>query len=196
MFILRGFFDKYIVKRARLDVATALANVDEWTDLVAEDIYHRQGGLRLTNIDSLAISRIAQSLENEIGFNSDLSRSSARAQVATGVHALDWHQDYAGMELKPGQEGMVAWVPLDYIDHTRPGLEIAQSVEPTPHYRDERRFLQASYFIPTKNNTIVIDNLPLGDVVLFSPYEPHRTHRTPAMTQTRLSLDMRFYGSA
>jgi len=192
MIILRGFFDDYTMKCARLDVTAALATIDEWANPAAKSVHDRQGGLRLSDIDSPAIGKMARKLEKKIGLASDLSRSSAREQAPTGVHALDWHQDYAGMELKPGQHGMVAWVPLDRIDATRPGLEVAPvTAAPTPHYRDERRFLVS--FVPVDHpDALVIDSLPLGDVVLLNPYEPHRTHRTPAMTQSRLSLDMRF----
>lgn len=98
------------------------------------------------------------------------------------------------MELVPGQIGMVAWVPLDPIDGTRPGLEVQplSTPGPLPHHRDQRRFLVADEQSEDTADAVVIDGLRLGDIVLIDPYEPHRTHCTPAMTNPRLSLDMRF----
>lgn len=88
-------------------------------------------------------------------------------------------------------DGLVAWVPLDMIDGSRPSLEIAPEEELRPHYLDERRFLVSEGSHDRPDAAVMLGLIP-GDVVLFSPRAPHRTYCGPGMTNTRLSLDMRF----
>lgn len=191
MILLRRFFDEFTMECARLDVTAALKTIGEWGTEAAKRVHANQSGLRLSDIDSPSIREMAAKLERKIGLPCDMTKSSARMQPPSGTYKLNWHQDYAGMGLKPEQAGMVAWVPLDPIDGTRPGLEVAGAVEPMAHHRDARRFLVADD-CSGRPGSVVIDLSFLGDAVLLTPWEPHRTYCTPAMTNSRLSVDMRF----
>lgn len=174
-----------------MDVWRALEQLPEYGSEAAKGIYARQGGCRLSEIESMAVRRLVRELMLKSKLSCDLSKCSVRRQKPSGVHKLPWHQDYAPMQLQPGCPGIVAWVPLDPIDGSRPSLEIAPSEEPLSHYCDDRNFL-VSDDAAERTGSVTVSDLDPGDVVMFSPYEPHRTYCTPDMTSERLSLDLRF----
>lgn len=95
------------------------------------------------------------------------------------------------MRLDEGKPGAIAWVPLDPIDGSRPTLEIASEEDRKAHHRDDRRFLETDDN-RDRSDAVIVSELEIGDIVLFSPYEPHRTYCTPDMRNERLSLDLRF----
>ena len=95
------------------------------------------------------------------------------------------------MRLPCSTRGMVVWVPLDPIDGTRPSLEVAQPMLPLRHIADPKGFLIFDGIISV-GETTVLNDLELGDVAAFTPYAPHRSYIAPTMTNTRLSLDLRF----
>lgn len=185
MHILLRFFDAAEVRRR---ILLAQSTIEQWADDGARAVFQRQGGLRLSDLKSAEIGRLARALEIRLGLVCDLSKCSARTQKPNGDYQIPWHQDRAAMD---AENGMVAWVPLDPLDGTRPSLEIApEEAAAWEHYRDERRFL-VSDRVPSGPSAI-LSGLEPGDVVLFSPLAPHRTWCEPGMVNTRLSLDMRF----
>jgi hypothetical protein len=192
--IIRHVFDATWIVDAKIELLKAIEQVPLRTDEVPE-IYARQRGIRLSKIyPRNAINVIADQLNWLTGMRCDLNRSAGKSNDPKEDIRLGWHQDVAGMAIEEGEEAVVAWVPLDPIDGSRPSLEIGPSSYGWPHIRDEHRFLVLEKE-PIGLSGTVVQGLDRGDVVLFSPYTFHRTYVNESMTETRLSLDMRFYGS-
>lgn len=188
MRIERGCIDPWLLGAIREHVLGSIARVQE-LDTPARNTWLLQAGINLSDIPCPALWVLSGRLSTVVGLPCSLRRSSVRLQTCGGERQLHWHQDWAPMDLAPGQRGEVAWIPLDAISGQRPTIEIAAEGDRKEHERDERVFL----VIPSGSfcGQIVTD-LSVGDVVFFSPYEPHRTYIDDAMTEPRLSLDMRF----
>jgi hypothetical protein len=185
---ISAFIESELIEIIRAHVLDAIERVNE-ADFYTQGTFSAQRGIRLADIPTPALSMLAGQLGSYLGKPCNFLKSSARQQFPTGQYKLPWHQDGAPMGFYAAKTGMVAWVPLDDIDGSRPSLEIADDAEPMDHIEDERMFLE----IPNMDfKGQVIPNMKVGDVLLFSPYAPHRTFIAPEMTNPRLSLDMRF----
>lgn len=186
--ILRFAVDINILAAIRLHVLRCIDAIHTAPDST-QAIYKAQGGIRLSEIQSAAILLLTAQLQQIVGQPCDLSKCSVRLQKPDGDQQLRWHQDYAPMKLEPDEDGVVAWVPLDPIDGTRPTLEIAKIKAPFSHHHDALGFLVSSW---QGFDGRVLTDMAVGDIALFSPYAPHRTVCLPEMKNSRLSLDMRF----
>ncbi len=188
MKIIRGAISAECLNAIRDLVIARVFNIGLLTE---PEIFRRQRGIRLSTIECDEIKSVVLYLEAMTGLKCDLTQCSARYQEPDGEHQLRWHQDAAPMKLGPDEEGIVAWVPLDPIDGTRPTLEIADPEPAHEHVTDKKRFLVIEN---AEFKGAPVKDLAVGDIVLMSPYEPHRTLIEPGMTQPRISMDMRFYG--
>lgn len=186
--ILRNALDVNLLTAVRDHVMRAIDTVCE-ASTATRSTFTDQRGINLSDITSPAILLLTAQLQQITNLPCNLSKCSARQQFPDGEYQLRWHQDCAPMELQHGETGVVAWVPLDPINGTRPSLEIAEPVPAHDHVRDERVFLviEGQEFHGKQ-----IRGLAVGDIVLFSPYAPHRTYCSHEMSRPRLSLDIRF----
>jgi hypothetical protein len=118
---------------------------------------------------------------------------SIRRQPPTSALALPWHTDApVVLGRRFGwTSGYVAWVPLTPITPSTPSLEICEWRQPLPH-RGNRKTGYLESLIPPIGPVLRIENMALGDILLFDINLPHRTCITPAMNQTRFSMDLRF----
>lgn len=181
--IRRGVIDRELIARVRKRV------LEDFQTSESMDI-RVQGGFKLPDAEPyLELREVLLPIARSIcyGVWCDLSSCSARIQSAQDIdRRLNWHQDAAPMK----SDGVVAWVPLDPIDGSRPSLEICDRLqEIVSHETDSRGFLIATK-APLKGE--VLTAMDPGDVAFFSPYAMHRTHIDPTMPNTRLSVDMRF----
>ncbi len=188
MRIARACVDPWLLQAIREHALGWISRIDELSP-AARSTWALQSGINLSDIPCPALGVLAGNLSSVIGLPCSLRFSSVRLQACTGDRQLRWHQDCAPMQLVDGQRGEVAWVPLDEIDGTRPTLEVADVTSGRAHERDDRIFLviPGAEFIGD-----VLHRMSVGDVAFFSPYAPHRTYVTDAMTESRLSLDLRF----
>jgi hypothetical protein len=159
-----------------------------WMQAHREGYFAKLGRIRLSLFQSQAIGTIVDRLAAHANFPFRPDRSGVQLQKPDGAHQLGWHQDWVAIGNRPG---ITAWVPLDSIDGTRPTLEFAGAIAPIPHHEDEHGFMIADLAGKTVVSTVV-ERLELGDVVMFSPLELHRTYCDGSMTQARMSLDLRF----
>ncbi len=188
MIISRASVDAGLLGAVRVHCLQAISRISEAPEY-DRGTWALQSGIRLASIECGPLLVLAAALQSECGLPCSLARSSVRLQACDGVRRLRWHQDYAPMGLAEGQVGMVAWVPLDAIDGSRPSLEVARERPRLEHGEDDRAFLVAP---GVELAGEVLADMAVGDVAWFSPYEPHRTYIGPWMWRPRLSLDVRF----
>lgn len=104
-------------------------------------------------------------------------------------YGLPWHQDYPSMA--SSSRAVIAWISVDDCSSATHSIEVA----PGRHVqgllngeqRDSGYFLADQEFVQSR----VLD-LQAGDILLFSPYLPHRTFVNPASTTHKLSFSRRF----
>jgi ectoine hydroxylase-related dioxygenase (phytanoyl-CoA dioxygenase family) len=183
MKILTVAIEPQVIERARQD---CLAEIQRQ---FAGD-YARQGRMRVPLFPSDPVTRIVNQLATMLGFPFRVDRSGVQVQQPDGRHGQHWHQDWGAMA-NPHAIGVTAWIPLDPIDGTRPSLEFAGELPPLAHEYDARGYALTSHPELAIHPTPLL-NLSIGDVVIFSPRELHRTFVAPSMTRPRLSLDLRF----
>ncbi len=188
MIVARASVDAGLLAAVRVRCVEAIACISEAPEY-DRGTWALQSGIGLASIECAPLLVLAATLQVHCGLPCSLARSSVRLQAHDGARQLRWHQDYAPMGLAEGQVGMVAWVPLDAIDGSRPSLEVARETARLEHRTDDREFLVAP---AVELAGKVVNGLAVGDVVWFSPYEPHRTWVGPWMWRPRLSLDVRF----
>jgi ectoine hydroxylase-related dioxygenase (phytanoyl-CoA dioxygenase family) len=199
MYIRHSVFSRVHVDIMKRDLMRAIDNVNSSNENVIR-VFGNQRGMRLSEVKSDAIPIAISIMEDLEGLGCDPTNCSVRIRDPDGSYSLGWHQDYAsvGIEaLNPefykkyeNKLVKVAWIPLDPIDGTRPTLEVAEPEDPREHHRDAMRFLVADELKDREGQ--VIKGMEPGDVLLFSPYAPHRSYSSPGMTNTRLSIDLRF----
>jgi ectoine hydroxylase-related dioxygenase (phytanoyl-CoA dioxygenase family) len=193
MLELKRFLPKGLVLKARETATQELLGANNSKNEDVRRIFRRQGGLRLDEVKSPYIHAIANTLSEHFNLPHDHTKCSLREQIPESSMGLRWHQDYAPMQLKPGEDGVVCWVPLDPIDGLRPSMVVAKECQRLRHMRDDHRFLvidPSCGFEP--EDGVIITDLEEGDIVTFSPYAPHRTYSNRMMTQPRYSLDLRY----
>lgn len=154
-------------------------------------LWRQQRGLGLDVCEAAPLVALCAAVESVMGLQVRRDKSSFRRQEATMPRPLPWHQDWEPMggHVTGSLGGMVTWVPADPIDGTRPALELAEADRALPHEHGEWGFLQLAQ--PVTGPTTVLTGLEIGDVVLFSPFAPHRT--VLCGTQPRRSFDLRGY---
>lgn len=104
-------------------------------------------------------------------------------------YGLPWHQDYPSMA--SSSRGVICWVSINDCGAETHSIQVA----PGRHtrglldgeQRDSGYFLADQLFAQSR----VLD-IQAGDVLLFSPYLPHRTFVNPASSAYKLSFSRRF----
>ncbi len=181
----RQILDPKLLFLAKRELLLAIERL--FPDTKDYSVYQRQGGVVLSSCTGTTFAIIGDILEPFAKLKPSLKHSSGRVQYPSDPKHLAWHQDVTAMY---GKDGMIAWVPLDPIDGTRPTLQLAGSSEHVKHGVDPRGFAIAKDQRITATDTLT--NLEIGDVVWFDPGMLHRSYSTPDMTNPRHSLDMRF----
>lgn len=156
-------------------------------------------------VNSLAYQILAQMMDNSLLFN--LSQSWVRKQYAPShYHPLhtphSWHQDGAlGVTFNPLSDRsndyisepltplITCWIPLTDCGRNRPGLQlIRRNLDQLLHYdclnevKLRQRFAPDEFWSP---------EMTLGDVLIFLNGTLHKTYVTEAMTQDRISVELR-----
>lgn len=181
----RGIIDPKLLELAKQELLKSIERIEP--DSRDASIYARQGGIRLASCLGTVFSIVGELLEPIAKFPVDLRRSSGRIQHPCDRRHFAWHQDLTALD---GRDGLVAWIPLDALDGSRPTLQIGKTIHPIEHKLDDRRIAVAIDQDHEAIETIV--GLEVGDVCWLGPYTMHRTYSTPDMTNPRHSLDMRF----
>jgi hypothetical protein len=106
---------------------------------------------------------------------------------------LPWHQDSAVVLGRTFGwiRGWVLWIPFTPINRRTPGLQIIDSRRPMWHHGNQGTGYLETNNIP-RGEPITVDDMELGDVLVFDINCPHRTFITKEMTDTRFSTDLRF----
>lgn len=126
----------------------------------------------------------------------------AQSWLRTGRPAHHWHQDgalrhdflaHAGRPAPPGAalEMRTLWIALTPCGEDAPSLQWVAADVPlllSPHELTPAA-VQARWGATTLPHAV----LRAGDALLFDGLCLHRTHLTPAMTQPRRSLELRFF---
>ena len=190
--IVDKLIDATSMASARASVAQAIADVGKRASNHDQEVFALQHRLPLGCIAGIpAIRRIIRLLEDRIGLPCDPGKGGIQHQSPDGTYRLRWHQDSPIMGMSEKMRGRVAWIPLDPIDGRRPSLAFAKRGKQAPHHADARSFAVADVEF---EKYMVIQNLDLGDVVLFSPHVFHSTYVDPLMSESRYSIDLRFLG--
>jgi hypothetical protein len=181
----RQLIDPKLLHLAKRELLQSIDRISQGTK--ESSVFERQGGLKLSTCYGTIFQAIGDLLEPIAKFPANLPRSSGRIQYPSDPKRLAWHQDLTALDM---QDGIIAWVPLDPIDGTRPTLQIGNDSPPVKHKGDMRGFAVATHQDYPVLETLT--GLDVGDVCWFGPLTLHRTYSTPDMTNTRHSLDMRF----
>lgn len=156
-------------------------------------------------VNSLAYQVLAKIMDSSLLFN--LSQSWVRKQYALShYHPLHtphtWHQDGAlGVTFNPLSDSsnyyirepltplITCWIPLTDCGRDRPGLQfIRRNLDQLLHYdylnevKLRKRFASDEFWSP---------EMTLGDVLIFLNGTLHKTYVTEAMTQDRISIELR-----
>lgn len=104
-------------------------------------------------------------------------------------YGLPWHQDYPSMA--SSSRSVIVWISVnDCSVHTH-GIEVASGQHLhgllPGSQRDNGYILTDQKF----SNSQVL-NILAGDILVFSPYLPHRTFMNPASTAYKLAFSRRF----
>ncbi len=188
MKILHSAIAKSLIDLVREDIVRLIGEAENF-NAYDSGVWKLQSGIGLSHCNTVSMMVLTAQLQDITKQPCDLDKCSARLQAPNGEKQLRWHQDYSPMQLNAGEDGIVAWLPLDQLDGTRPSLEVASPCKPFDHETDKYLFkvIQDGDFIGQ-----ILSGIGPGDVILFSPFAPHRTYIAPGMTNSRLSLDMRF----
>ena len=153
----------------------------------------RQGGFTLPDEGDFAV--LLDALEPHAQRIAPMVRKCARMcsvrlqTPGAADKALPWHQDAQPMKMMPKMAGVVAWVPLDDIDGTRPDLEFGPIVgRVLKHTNTERHFAEQCEVEVDEREPVY--GMRQGDVMFFSPYQLHRTRMVGE--RERYSIDVRF----
>ena len=104
-------------------------------------------------------------------------------------YGLPWHQDYPSMA--SSSRSVIVWISVNDCSMQTHGIEVA----PGRHLngllpgiqKDNGYILNNQVF---ENSQVV--NITAGDVLIFSPYLPHKTFMNSASTDYKLSFSRRF----
>jgi hypothetical protein len=116
-----------------------------------------------------------------------------RQRPDEAARALPWHQDSAVVLGRTFGwiRGFVVWLPFTPIDSQTPGLEVIDTRWPLMHFGNKKTgYLEAQR--QPSGLPVAIDNMALGDALVFDINCPHRTRVVEGMTKTRFSVDLRF----
>lgn len=195
--IERGALPRDLVLAARAAVMAELARCQcGLADPKVAATVALQGGFPLTDVQPFPeIARLLRPFVRTLvpGAVVRLSSSSARLQVPSGEDKrLGWHQDAVPMQMGTKEQGVVAWLPLDPIDGTRPTLQVCEPLRTVVRHAADKRQFSVATDPQVQPVCKVLEEMAVGDVALFSPFAMHRTYTDEHMTQPRLSLDIRF----
>lgn len=135
-------------------------------------------------------------LGGDVGFMLDYCSARRQTPQATEKY-LPLHQDASPVCLPLHWPGLVFWVPLTDIDAETPSLDVVprKMQQIFAHVSDPETcfsVVDPKYKIDNEIQDIVtIQNMQLGDILIFSLATLHRTHLSPQMTKTRFSFDLR-----
>lgn len=104
-------------------------------------------------------------------------------------YGLPWHQDYPSMA--SSSRAVIAWVSVNDCSAATHSIQVASGLHTQGLLPGEQR--ENGYILKDQEfaQSRVLD-IQAGDVLLFSPYLPHRTFVNPASSAYKLSFSRRF----
>ena len=104
-------------------------------------------------------------------------------------YGLPWHQDYPSMA--SSSHALIAWVSVNDCSAATHSIQVAPGRHMQGLVVGEQR--DSGYILADQEfaQSRVLD-IKAGDVLLFSPYLPHRTFVNPASSGYKLSFSRRF----
>jgi hypothetical protein len=111
------------------------------------------------------------------------------SDVTGNSYGLPWHQDFPSMA--SSSNAIVVWVSVNLCNIHTHSLEVGSGLHAQGLLPGEQ--LNKGYILSDQNfaDSNVLD-IMIGDVLIFSPFLPHRTYVNPLSTDYKLSFSRRF----
>jgi hypothetical protein len=104
-------------------------------------------------------------------------------------YGLPWHQDFPSMA--SSSNSIIVWVSINDCSSQTHSIEVAPELHRNgilPGVQSESGYILSEQAFPNSH----ILSIPAGDILLFSPFLPHRTFVNPNSKSYKLSLSRRF----